>query len=153
MKDKQAIKRALFAACRQRIDERIQRIEARLQVVEESRNAETKSSVGDKYETGRAMMQMEEEKSKAQLFEANAVKQALSQIDPDKSCEKAEPGSLVSTNNGTYYLAIGLGKLPLEGVTYYCVSMNSPIGQALRGKVVGEEFSFQQRRIRVEAIH
>lgn len=41
---------------------------------------DTKSSAGDKYETGRAMMQQEQDRNSAQLNEANKLMVALNRI-------------------------------------------------------------------------
>ena len=153
MEDKIKIKQALYNACQHHVEERIKTIEDRLRVIEESRNNETKSSVGDKYETGRAMMQMEEEKSKVQLFEAVALRQTLKQVDPNKKLEKAELGSLVETNRGSYYFCIGIGKVKQNNKTFYCISMDSPIGQVLRGRRTGESITFNNSTLQIKAIN
>lgn len=153
MKNKLEIKHALYRACRQQIEQRIDTIEKRLEMIAESLNSETKSSVGDKYETGRAMMQMEEEKSRAQLLEAGKVKQELLKIDPGKQVDRAEPGSLVTTTNGEYYIAVGIGKIRLDDQVYYCISIDSPIGQQLSHKVVGAEIKFNTVKMKILEIH
>ena len=153
MKNKIEIKRELFKICSQNIEQRISTIENRLKLIEESRNNETKSSVGDKYETGRAMMQMEEEKSKIQLLEANRVRQDLLKIDTERNFEKGELGSLISTNRGEYYLSIGIGKVNLKDKLYYCISMDSPIGKKLRNRQKGEEIGFNNMKIRIEEVN
>ena len=47
---------------------------------QEAANEEGKSSVGDKYETGRAMMQIERDKAAQQLDEALKLKNIIDQI-------------------------------------------------------------------------
>lgn len=74
-------------------------------------NEETKSSAGDKYETGRAMMQLEIEKQSVQLAEAMKLKHVLSQINPEKTTETIQSGSLVFTDQGNFYISISAGKL------------------------------------------
>jgi hypothetical protein len=150
--DHHQIKKALLQACSTHINERIATIQQRLVGIEEARNNETKSSAGDKFETGRAMMQMEEEKSKAQLLEATRVRNQLEQIKLDNANQQIGPGHLVKTSNGYYFLAIGIGKVKLDGQTYYCISIQSPIGQLLRARQAGDIVSFNGREIRVEAV-
>ena len=152
MEDHKTLKRALHKACLDNIEARIQTIEQRLADVVDSRNNETKSSVGDKYETGRAMMQMEEEKSKRQLHEATLVQQVLNKIDLDQNYDQAITGSLIFTNNGRYYLSVGIGKMQFEGQVFYCISINSPIGQQLKGRKVGDTVEFNGRRILIEEV-
>ena len=62
-------------------------------------------------------------------------------------------GSLVITNLGTYYLAIGIGVVKLENQTFYVVSQDSPIGLILRGKKIGDKFSFNGRKFSIEDIN
>lgn len=146
------LKRALYEKCVEHITTRIQAIEKRLREVEESRNNETKSSVGDKYETGRSMMQMEEEKSKTQLHEAFLVKHRLSQLPIDKVSEKVVWGSLVICNQATYFLSIGIGKVEFNQRIYYCISNESPIGKVLLGKSRGDTAHFNEKMLVIENI-
>ena len=153
MTNKEEIKEALYKACEEDTEKRIETIKKALSSIEESRNNESKSSVGDKYETGRSMMQIEEEKAKRQLWQAIQLKQELTQIDPRKRSNRVELGSLVETTNGNYYLSIGLGKLSLENELYYCISINSPIGRKMLNKEVGEEVEFNGAKMRIEEIY
>ncbi len=54
------IKEQLYNYCMTHINNRINNIEDILRSIKEAKNNETKSSAGDKYETSRAMMQIEE---------------------------------------------------------------------------------------------
>jgi transcription elongation GreA/GreB family factor len=152
MKYDLTIKEQLFAYCEQHIADRIATIEQNLQSIKEARNNETKSTAGDKHETGRAMMQIEERNSQAQLSEAMRVKNELTKIDPFKKSNKAALGSLVQTNNGLYYISIGLGKVTMDEKLYFCVSVNSPIGKELMHKEAGDTFTFNGNSINIEAI-
>lgn len=152
MKEMQSIKQALYEACRQHIEQRIEGIRQRLSALVESKSNETKSSVGDKYETGRAMLQIEEQNSHIQLAQALEVKQRLVSIKPDKNCEQVEPGSLVITNKGNYFVAIGIGKVVLESGRYFCISMDSPIGTQLRGKRKEDEITFNGNKIVIQEV-
>lgn len=153
MKNKNEIKERLLNACKENIEQRIASIQKVLNSIEESRNNETKSSVGDKYETGRTMMQIEEEKNKHQLFEAYQVRQVLTKIDPRRVSSKVEIGSLVETNKGNYYLSVGLGKISLENEWYYCLSSKSPIGMKMLNKAIGDEFEFNGATLVIKGIY
>ena len=104
-------------------------------------NQETKSSAGDKYETGRAMMHLEKEKLASQRAEALRQKKVLDQINLSPSPAVAL-GSLVQTNRGWFFVAVGLGKMSLEQEECFAISPAAPIGQALMGKVAGEACTF-----------
>lgn len=152
MINKIQIKEALQKACEEETEKRINTIEKNLQSIAESRNNETKSSVGDKYETGRAMLQIEEENSKTQLSQALQVKHQLSKINWRKESQIVELGSLVTTTNGQYYVSIGLGKVTLKNHHYYCISASSPIGQKMMNKAAGDEIEFNGSRIKIAQI-
>lgn len=131
------------------IEERIETARQAIESARESRDSETKSSVGDKYETGRAMMQMELEKNRVQLNKALKLKNEFAQINFHKINGKVEFGSLVNASNGIYFISIALGKLETEGKTVYCISLASPIGKLLQNKKTGDTFKFQGKDIAV----
>ena len=147
------IKKALFNHCEQYINDRIETIQNTLDELQESKNNESKSSMGDKYETGRAMIQIEENKNKAQLSQAFDVKRILSNIDVEKESETVDIGSLVIANKGTYFLSIGVGKVVIDSKAFFCIAIDSPVGLQLRNKKVGEKVSFNRNEIVIEDIY
>lgn len=149
----ETLKAQLYEACAASIEERIRAIEHSLAGIEEARNNETKSSAGDKYETGRTMMQAEADKLSGQLLEARAVKDELDRLAGRGPAERVEAGSLVVTDQGVYYILIGRGKITLSGQLYYCISARAPIAVGLIGKRPGEEVIFNGKRIRIEALY
>ena len=152
MEEAKALKQLLLNHCQEQTEQRIAGIIDSLTKIEEARNGETKSSAGDKFETGRAMMQMEEAKLNRQLEEVLKVQQVLDQIDPLYTGKRIAAGSLVATNRGNYFLAVGLGKVRLEKRVFFCTSMDSPIGRQLLGKTAGESFLFNELEFVVQGM-
>jgi transcription elongation GreA/GreB family factor len=113
---------------------------------------DTKSSAGDKYETSREMMQQETDRNMAQLNEANKLLVALNRISTAGTLPKAEPGSVVLTDNGNFYLAISAGSLQLNGKNYFGVSPASPVGNMLSGKIAGEKFTLNGKTYQIEEV-
>jgi transcription elongation GreA/GreB family factor len=111
--------------------------------------SETKSSAGDKHETGRAMIQLEMEKAGQQLSEVIWMKEVLNRIDIKKNNDVISLGSLIITTKGNYFLAISVGKISVESLDYFAISSQSPIGKQLLGKKVGEFIAFNQAKILV----
>ncbi len=146
------IKQKLFALCHSFIEERIASAKTAIQMAQNSANEETKSSAGDKYETGRAMAQLEIEKSSVQLAEALKQKKVLDQMPPAMETPTVYLGSLVFTNQGNYYLSIPAGKMEIDGITYYAVSTSSPIGTLLMGLNKGTTVTFNSKEIVIEKI-
>lgn len=109
--------------------------------------SETKSSAGDKHETGRAMIQLEMEKAGQQLAEVNFMQTVLNKITVDNSSKIICLGSLVKTSKGTYFLAVSVGQIKVENNVYFAVSAQSPIGKQLLGKKVGDIIPFNKAAI------
>jgi hypothetical protein len=143
------IKRQLFAECQRRLEESIKKLDAALQDVVASRDGETKSSAGDKFETGRAMMQMEEAKLRGQLGEAHESLRQLLSIDLTPERQRVSAGALVGTNRGNFFIASGIGKVLVEGRPFFCTSPASPIARAMLGKKVTEEIVFNDMTFRI----
>lgn len=146
------IKRLLFQQCQSFVNKRLQTVEEIIASNQKALQSETKSSAGDKHETGRAMLQLEMEKASQQLAGIQQMNTVLSKIDVTKSSQVAHLGSIVQTNSGIYFLAISAGKLTVENSTYFAVSVSSPIGKILLGKHTHEEFSFNGAKTRVISI-
>jgi len=116
---------------------------------QQSSNDDTKSSAGDKYETGREMAQQETNRNLTQLNEANKLMVALNQIGTSGQSVVADLGSLVITDNGKFYLSISAGALVLNGESYFAISPGSPIGLKMKGCKAGDEFSLNGKGYKV----
>ncbi|QIA08735.1 GreA/GreB family elongation factor [Draconibacterium halophilum] len=134
------------------IDERIELAHLAIASAKESRDNETKSSVGDKYETSRTLMQQEVEKNRIQLHKAERLKTELGNINLKQKSSTVEFGSLVSCTTNTYFISTALGKIVVDGESCYCISLASPIGKVLHNKRAGDKVSFMGKRIEIVAI-
>src|ERR1700679_1100847 len=103
------LKKELYQKCLAYVQNRMEAPKQALDDAQAAANDETKSSAGDKYETSREMIQQETDRNQAQLNEANKLLVALNQINVSAVCETALPGSLITTNNGKFYIAISAG--------------------------------------------
>ncbi|MBL7952780.1 MAG: GreA/GreB family elongation factor [Flavobacteriales bacterium] len=118
----------------------------------EARNSDTKSSAGDKHEVGRAMIQQELDQQEAQLAKLRVLLREMERVPVERRYERVGAGALVSTDKGIFFLAIGLGRIELDGAACAVVSVASPAGQALVGKRVGETTTLNGATYRVLAI-
>ena len=84
--------------------ERIARTQHSIDEAVESRNSDTKSSAGDKHETGRAMVQLEIEKLQRLLGQTKAIYASVDQIDPANNLDYVTAGALVGTESGTFLI-------------------------------------------------
>ena len=114
--------------------------------------SESKSTAGDKHETGRAMAQLEQEKLGRQVLSARELKQALAQITADEKYETIQFGSLVKASNGVFFFSVGIGKLAVQNELIFCLTMTSPLGNVLSGKRAGESIQFNGKTITIEEV-
>jgi transcription elongation GreA/GreB family factor len=145
-------KENLYSQCEVFIDNRLKTIQKTIQEIQESLLSETKSSAGDKHETGRAMLQLEREKAGNQLAEIQKIKEIFSKIDISKTSKIIGLGSLVYTSNANYFIAISAGELSVDATKIYAISPNTPIGQLLMGKTVGDAIDFRGQKFVVEEV-
>ena len=148
-----ALKEAVYNHIISLLDDKISTAQKAVLSAKESRDNETKSSAGDKHETGRAMSQIELENSEVQLAKVTHLKGQLLQIDFQKKRNIIEAGCLVRTDNAVYFISIGLGKIQVNNQVCYAVSMQSPIGQVLQHKKMGDVISFQDKEFEVKEIY
>ncbi|NNK75271.1 MAG: 3-oxoacyl-ACP synthase [Maribacter sp.] len=149
---KKDLKKTLYEYCQGFIDERSERIQSQISELQSALDSETKSSAGDKHETGRAMLQLEREKLGQQLAEVQDLNRVMQKIDISSKKTVAALGSLVMTSGANYFLAISAGELKAEDGLNYCISLNTPIGIMLLGKTVGDTIAFNGNVLKIEAI-
>ncbi|ERM81689.1 hypothetical protein P872_19525 [Rhodonellum psychrophilum GCM71 = DSM 17998] len=146
------VKESIYRQLQEMLTAKIEVTTAAIASLRTAKNSDTKSSAGDKYETGRAMMQMELDKEEQQLNQTNRLKNELSAINLEKIYTRVEFGSLVETNQGIYFISIPVGKVTLADRAYFVLSLASPIGKLLEGKKIGEKAIFQGREFVIQGI-
>ncbi len=146
------LKSVLLQECFIMIEERHQRIKQSIKGIEESLFEESKSSAGDKHETGRAMLQIERENAGNQLHEVEKTLQLLKRIDVNVETDIAHLGSLIFTSKETYFISVSAGIIEVDSKKYLAVSPLSPIGQVLIGKKEGAQLIFNGGEFRVTKI-
>ncbi len=152
MTNVQEIKQALLQTCFEKVETRFQKIKQTIADIDESLEEETKSSAGDKHETGRAMLQIDRENATKQMYEVQAIKELLKKVDVTTVSDYVRLGSLVKTSQATYFMSLSIGAVMLGEENYLCVALNSPIGELLKGKKKGEELLFNQQTIIIKQI-
>jgi hypothetical protein len=127
-------KQKVYEHCISILNKKIEELNSALSQATESANNETKSTAGDKHETSRAMMQLEQEKLGKQLKELRDQKTELEKIDISKINSQVAKGSLIESDKGFLFIAIGLGKMIVDDQNVFVISSQSPLGKLLIGK-------------------
>jgi hypothetical protein len=143
------LKHQLLEECKRYVESRIATARQSMINAQESANEESKSSVGDKYETGRAMMQIERDKAAQQLDEAFKLKNIVDHIPAETHSEKISLGSLVITNSKKIFISIGIGKLTLDGEEFLVVAPASPLGKVLMGLKANDQVIFNKEQLTI----
>lgn len=134
------------------LEEKINALRVILSELEAGSENDSKSSAGDKHETARAMMQLEQEKISKQLKEMLEQKSEFEKIATAPYSKEIKKGSLVKTNRGYLFFSIPLGRAVFDGVTIMFISTHSPLAAQLVGLSKGSEAIFNNIPYRVDEI-
>lgn len=142
----------LYNQVQELIQSKIKTNQESLLALKESVGNETKSTAGDKHETSRAMMHLEQEKVMRQLANNQKLKSIVDRINPKMNNETVQLGSLVITNHISFYVLAGLGQMELNGQNYFIVSFQSELVQAFKGKRKGDDLIFKGQNYTIQEI-
>lgn len=138
------IKKNLYAHCKNLIQEKLIFLGKQKEELQLALTSESKSSAGDKHETGRAMIQIEREKLGRQIAITEKNYNKLFALSNPVNTSLVSLGSLVITDKANYYILISVESYLINSKIYYCISSQSPIGKLLLGKKVKDQINFNQ---------
>ena len=98
-----------------------------------SRNSDTKSSAGDKFETSREMAQIEITKIEAEILKTQQFIQHLT----------TNIAQLVITDKSIFCITIAFGKLIVSGTEVFCISNSAPISKQLVNTEISANFEYR----------
>jgi transcription elongation GreA/GreB family factor len=145
-------KLAVHRTVEQKVMERIHHLQLALDDAMEATADDSKSTAGDKHETGRAMSHLEQEKLSTQYTEALKLQEMLHRIDPSAENNSIALGSLAETSIGWLYLSVGLGQIDVKGTKVFCLTPMAPLGKVLLGKKAGDDIDWQGKKIKVLSV-
>ena len=131
---------------------KIKSLELLINSTTESRDTANKSSAGDKHETSRAKIQTEIDNYSRQLNLAINNLHVIEQLDNSKKYNLVTQGSLITTDNGIFFISIGIGKLEIKSNNYFIISLLSPIGSVMKGLSKNEIFLFRGIKYSIKSI-
>lgn len=147
------IKEKLIEACAAYVEKKIETVQHVIDDLEAALKLETKCSMGDKYETERAMLHLEFEKVANQAEGFKRLKRTLKEIPAAGSTQNvAGFGSIVKTTVANYFIAIPAGEISVGNEKYYAVGVGAPIAQIFIGKNKGSSVTFNGRELQIEEI-
>jgi hypothetical protein len=135
------IKEQLLQASYSYVNKRIASYKEEIETIKESIESNDKSNDVDD-DSGNGKLFNDLEKNAQHLTDALKALDTLKRINPKVTNSSAVLGSIVKTNNSIFFISISIGKIELEDTTYFGISLQSPIGQLLKNKTVGDAISF-----------
>jgi hypothetical protein len=134
------------------LDQRMQTSLDAMNAAQESANGESKSSAGDKYETSRAMGQLDRDMHARMYQQTLEERKLVERIDETIIFKKGALGAFISTSMGDFFLSVSIGQVKINEKPIMIISPQSPIGALLMGKMVGDTFSFRGKEAEIESI-
>ena len=119
---------------------------------QESAANDTKSSMGDKHETSREILQQEREMNGRRMAESIRQKEEIERILPNHEFTQIQSGTLAETSLGWFFFSTALGFVLVDNAKVAVVSMASPIGQSLKGMKAGDSILFHGKPILIKQL-
>lgn len=110
---------------------------------------ESKSSAGDKYETGREMINIEWNKLSNQLNQYDQLLTILSRLQAHQPNGNIMLGSIVLTEAANYFISVPVGEISAEEKKFYAIGAQAPVAKNLIGKKAGQFFTLNGRDYKI----
>lgn len=146
-------KEKIIATAQNLLQSKLIELEKAIFNVQNAANEESKSSMGDKYETGRAMAQNDRAMLENQKNELLKDIGTFENINFEQETEFIKSGSLVQTSIGYILVSVSLGKIEEDGVNVMLISSASPLGKELTGKKVNDTVTLNGRPIQILGVY
>ncbi len=143
-------KKEILQILKDKISKKIQTFENLINETRASSN-DTKSSMGDKYETGREMLQQEINNIQRQLNETLNQQNFLQKLNTE-ICTKVQNGALVKTEKGLFYISVSAGEIVFENQKIMTISTESPLAIAMWNKKDDEIFNLNGQNQKIESV-
>ena len=126
-------KSAVIAELDRQLLRKLSYLNTSLNQVIDSRNSDTKSSAGDKFETSREMAQIEIHKIENEILKTQ-------QFITDLFSKVIQ---FIITDKGAFLISIPFGKLMVSGTEVFCISKTAPITSPLINTKVSANFDYR----------
>ena len=141
----------LYEIINTNIKDKINYLESLIEDLRASNN-DTKSSMGDKYETSREMMQQEITRIQNQLNEVLVQQEQFQKITPISN-DKIINGSYIETSMGNFCIACSLGEINYNGKKVFVLSNITPLAKVILGKQKGDSFEMNGKQFKIENVN
>jgi transcription elongation GreA/GreB family factor len=140
--DMNHIKKRILSHVGLHLNQKLKDLNAMMQDLHEASKNETKSTAGDKHETSKAMMHLEQEKLGNQVKEIEFQLKEFNAVNFDTHSNQVVVGSLVETNLGYFFIATAIGKIQIDNLFVFAISNKSPLGSKFLGLKPNDSIEF-----------
>tara|TARA_B110000977_G_C11000555_1_gene463636 strand:- start:208 stop:666 length:459 start_codon:yes stop_codon:yes gene_type:complete len=144
-------KENLHRYCVALVQEKLAMLQQQINARKNDLESASKSSAGDKHETARAMIHLEQEKLGMQFMDVEKQRNLLSQI-VVSTYSTIQSGTLIITDKAIFYISVGLGKVLFNEQDIYVISPVSPLAQAFLYSKSLETIVFQSSTYNIISI-
>ena len=135
-------KSVVIAELNKQLSVKLTYLNTTLQQAIDSRNSDTKSSAGDKFETSREMAQIEIHKIETEILK---TQQFINDL-------LSKSSQFITTDKGNFLIAIPFGKLMLNETEIFCISNSAPIAKDLINTEISAQFNYGGVKYKVISI-
>ncbi|MGV8814230.1 MAG: transcription elongation factor [Gelidibacter sp.] len=135
------IKSDVLQACYDYANKRIANYKNEIETIKESIESNDKSGDDDD-DSGNGKLFNDLEKNSQHLTDAQKMLDSLKAISPKMVSETIVLGSLVKTTSNNFFISISAGKIDLDEMSVFAISLGSPIGLLLKNKTKGDQVEF-----------
>jgi transcription elongation GreA/GreB family factor len=143
---------ALITHCTEFIENQLSHVHEAIAVAKNAAKEESKSSAGDKHETGKSHLQLTQENNSKHLANLQQQKRVIKLLENYVPDGTVKLGSLVQTTNGYYFIALGVGQVKVLNETVFVVSPVSPVGKVMLNKQQGDQAQFNALKFTINSI-
>ncbi|MGM0498228.1 MAG: hypothetical protein ACQESJ_09945 [Bacteroidota bacterium] len=148
MEKKLEFKKQLYNRCMEVLEESAETARQQMNEVQEDANeAELEHDV---FDGSRSELLRKRDIYAEQLQKAVDDIQILKKVSFEQLSKQVEFGAVVITNKQNMFIALGLGKVTMDGETYFVISKDVPIYKAMEGLKKGDEFEFNNMKFTIK---
>jgi hypothetical protein len=126
-------KSAITAELSKQLSIKLNYLNTTLQQTIDSRNSDTKSSSGDKFETSREMAQIEISKIEKEIVKTQQLITDLT----------SKASQFIITDKEAFLISIPFGKLMVNSTEVFCISNSAPITKQLVNTKISANFEYR----------
>ena len=146
------LKEQLYKMCIAYVQGRINDARQSIEDAQDSSDEDTKSSAGDKYETGRAMGHLQKDMHTRQLAEWTKELTALQALPIEPLSTSGRPGAFLQAADISFFISAGLGRQSIDGQTILFLSPQAPLAMSLQAKTAGDSIIFNGEKMVIREV-